>query len=47
MSVRRDNYSERLVDKENQCPGRGVRISAEMRKMPAAGKKKRRQPRRS
>ena len=40
MAVRRDNYGNWLADEENQCPGRAVRITAEMRKMIAAWKKK-------
>ncbi len=40
MPVLRDNQGNWLYDKRNQCPGRPVRVTAEMRRMKTAWRKK-------
>ena len=42
MPVRRDNQGNWLYEKKNQCPGKPVRVTPEMRKMKAAWTKRRR-----
>jgi hypothetical protein len=36
MPVLRDNLGNWLYDKANQCPGKAVRVTPEMRRMKAA-----------
>ena len=40
LPVLRDNQGNWLYDKKNQCPGRAVRLTPEMRRMKAAWKRK-------
>ena len=40
LPVLRDNQGNWLYDKKNQCPGRAVRVTPEMRRMKAAWKRK-------
>jgi hypothetical protein len=40
MPVLRDNQGSWLFDKKNQCPGKPIKLNAEMKKMKAAWAKK-------